>query len=128
MTMLYVGTSPANLAAISVDPSVLEWGLQDISAADAGRVQTADNKMYKMLTSQKRKLKLVWNFTTAAQTSEILKAFNHEYFYVRYHDAMENAWNVREFYVGDRSAPMKWFNIDKKGTRYASVSFDIIER
>lgn len=128
MAMLYVGTSSSNLSAISLDPAQLTWGLQDISAADAGRVQDAGNTMYKMRTSQKRKLQITWNFPTAAQASEILKAFNPEYIYVRYFDPMENAWSVRQFYVGDRSAPFKWFNLPKKGTRYTTLSFDIIER
>ena len=48
--------------------------------------------------------------------------------YVRYHDPMENALVVKQFYVGDRSAPFKWFNLSKKGTRYTTLSFDIIER
>lgn len=128
MTMLYVGTSPTNLTAISLDPSAMEWGIQDISAADAGRVQDNGNTMYKMRTSQKRKIKLTWNLPTAAQTAEILQAFDPEYVYVRYEDAKENAWNVRQFYVGDRTAPLKWYKLPKKGTRYSVLSFDIIER
>lgn len=128
MTMLYVGTSSSNLSAISLDPAQITWGLQDISASDAGRVQDAGNTMYKMRTSQKRKLQLTWNLPTAAQAAEILQAFNHEYFYVRYFDPMEGAWNVRQFYAGDRSAPFKWFSLPHKGTRYTTLSFDIIER
>lgn len=128
MAMLSVGTSPSQLTDISVDPSTFEYGLQDISAADAGRVQDRGNTMYKMKTSQKRKIKLGWNNPTAAQVSEILKAFDPEYVYVRYHDAKENAWQVRQFYVGDRSAPLRWFALPQKGTRYSVLSFDIIER
>ena len=128
MAMLAVGSSAGSLREISRDPAVLTWGLQDISASDAGRVQDSGNTMYKMRTSQKRKLNLTWNYPTAAQTAEILQAFNPEYFYVRYFDPMENAINVREFYVGDRSAPFKWYGLNKLGTRMASLSFDIIER
>ena len=128
MTMLYVGTSASNLSPISLDPSQFTWGLQDISASDAGRVQDAGNTMYKMRTSQKRKIQLTWTLPTAAQASEILSAFNPEYFYVKYFDAMENSWNIRQFYVGDRSAPFKYFNLPKKGTRFSTISFDIIER
>lgn len=128
MAMLSVGTTSTNLVDISVDPSQMAWGLQDISAADAGRVQDAGNTMYKMRTSQKRKLQLTWNLPTAAQVSEILRAFNPEYVYVRYWDPMDNNWNIRQFYVGDRSAPFQWFSLPKKGTRYSTLSFDIIER
>ena len=128
MAMLSVGSSPSNLTDITLDPAQLTWGLQDISAADAGRVQDAGNTMYKMRTSQKRKLQITWNLPTAAQAAQILQAFNPEYFYVRYFDPMEGDWSTREFYVGDRTAPFKWFNLPKKGTRYTTLSFDIIER
>ena len=128
MTMLYVGSSPSSLSPISLDPAQMSWGLQDISASDAGRVQDAGNTMYKMRTAQKRKLQITWNAPTAAQAAQILNAFNAEYFYVRYFDPMENAWNVREFYAGDRTAPFKWFDVPGKGTRLSTISFDIIER
>ena len=128
MAMLSVGPDPANLTDISLDPSSLQWGLQDISHSDAGRVQDAGNTMYKMRTSQKRKLMITWTMPTPVQASEILTAFNREYFYVKYFDPMENGWNIREFYAGDRTAPFKWFNLDRKGTRFTTLSFDIIER
>lgn len=113
---------------ISPDPSSMTWGLQDISAADAGRVHDAGNTMYKMRTSQKRKIQLTWTLLTAAQVAAILSAFNDEYFDVRYWDAMGNGWQTRTFYAGDRTAPVKWFGLSRKGTRYATLSFDIIER
>jgi hypothetical protein len=128
MAMLAVGPSPSNLTDIPLDPAQMTWGLQDISAADAGRVQDSGNTMYKMRLSQKRKLQITWNLPTAAQAAQILQLFNGEYFYVRYFDPMDNAWSVREFYAGDRSAPFQWFNLPAKGTRYTTLSFDIIER
>lgn len=127
MAVLAVGGSPAELHEISLDPSSLEWGLQDISASDAGRVQDPGNAMYKMRTSQKRKLNLTWTMPSVAQASEILSCFNSEYFYVRYFDPLEGALNVREFYAGDRSAPFKWVDI-MDGTRLTTLSFNIIER
>lgn len=127
MAMIAVGSSSSNLQELSLDPAVMTWGLQDISASDAGRVHDADNRMYKMRTSQKRKISFTWNFPTAAQVSEILNAFNPEYIYVRYHDAMSNRLETRQFYVGDRTSPLKWYNIGNKGTRYATLTFDIIE-
>ena len=127
MAVLAVGSSPSSLHEISLDPSSLEWGLQDISSSDAGRVQDSGNTMYKMRLSQKRKLNITWTMPNRGQASEILQAFNAEYFYVRYFDPMENAWNVRQFYAGDRSAPFKWVDI-MGGTRLTTLSFNIIER
>lgn len=124
--VLSVGGSPSSLREISLDPSSLTWGLQDISEADAGRVHDPGNTMYKMRSSQKRKLDITWTMPTADQAAEILQAFNPEYFWVRYWDAMDNQWEVREFYAGDRSAPFKWMNM--RGTYFATLSFNIIER
>ncbi len=128
MAMLMVGETPTSLRAITPDPAELTWGLQDVSSSDAGRVQDAGNTMYKMRTSQKRKLSITWTLPDAAQAASILRAFNPEYFYVRYWDAMGGGYEVRQFYAGDRSAPFKWFGLADKGTRFATVKFDIIER
>lgn len=127
MAILSVGTTPKNLKPISLDPSSLTWGLQDISASDAGRVQDNGNSMYKMRLSQKRKLQITWNLPTWQQASEILQAFNAEYFYVRYPDVMSGKFEIRRFYAGDRTAPFQWVQLPKMGTRTTTLSFDIIE-
>lgn len=128
MAMLAVGPSSGSLTELPLDPSSLTWGLQDISSSDAGRVQDSGNTMYKMRTSQKRKLTLTWTQPTDAQAAAILQAFNAEYFHVRYWDVMDGRWEVREFYAGDRSAPFQWFQVPGHGTRMTTISFDIIER
>ena len=113
--------------AIAPNPYKFEYGLMDVSADDAGRVLDANATMYKQRICQKRKLNLAWRMLTAAQTSAILRAFNPEYVSVRYWDALDGAWETRTFYVGDRSAPFKWFQT-LDGTRYEELSFDVIER
>lgn len=126
MAVLYIGTSADNTKAITPDPSSLEYGLQDVSASDAGRVMDAKATMYKQRICQKRKLKLKWSGLTAADTSKILKAVNPEYFYVRFWDALDGQMETRCFYVGDRTAPLFYYWVD--GIRYESLSFDLIER
>lgn len=126
--MLSVGTDPYNLVAIHPDPASMNWGLQDVSSSDSGRVQDSQNTMYKMRTSQKRKLSLTWNLLTDDQVAAILQAFNPEYFYVRYFDAQDGCFQTRLFYAGDRTAPFKWFDLPMKGTRFNTLSFNIIER
>ena len=125
--MLAVGPDSAHLWDVVPDPSQMTWGLQDISESDAGRVHDANNTMYKMRTSQKRKLEMTWEELRAPEVGAILRAFNDEYFMVRYFDAMDGQYEVREFYAGDRSAPVRWHEI-MDGTRYATLSFNIIER
>ena len=105
------------------DPSSLQWGIQSVSASDAGR--DVDGKMHVELVTRKRKLELAWNGIDFATTSEILKAFNPETFYVSYLDAQTNTTLTKKFYVGDRTAMV---NSYADGYRYyTSVAFNIIE-
>lgn len=105
-------------------PSEMEWGLQDVSASNAGRTQ--NGQMQKLRVAQKRTLKLSWSNPDPDEASAILKAFNPEYFSVRYFDPMQNGFVTKEFYAGDRTAPFKMWTVRKK--IFSSVSFDIIER
>lgn len=117
------------MAMITVDgaampcPSTFQWGLQDISAAESGR--TDDSIMHKNRVAQKRKISLAWNGVDWATTSQILSAFNPEYVQVTYPDMLSGTNETRTFYVGDRSAPVKWWWVGNQ--RMESVSFDIIE-
>lgn len=106
------------------DPSVFTWGLNDISASDAGR--TNDLLMHKARLGQKRTISLEWAMPTPAEAAAILTAFNPEYIDVTYPDAMSNTNETRTFYVSDRSAPMQQWFIG--GQRYSKISFNIIER
>jgi hypothetical protein len=111
------------------DPSSMNWGISDLSSDESGR-SANDGKMTKDVVAQKIKLDLAWNNPTASEVSAILKSVSYKtkgsYFNVTYHDAEENAMLTKEFYVGDRSAPMKYKNVN--GTVYSTLSFNIIER
>ena len=105
-------------------PSGMTWGLQDISGADAGR--TTDDVMHKNRTSQKIKLPLDWQGVTFAEAHEIISAFNPEYVDVKYPDVLAGGVVTKTFYVGDRTAPFKFYTVGDK--RMNSVSLDIVER
>lgn len=104
-------------------PSVFNWGLQDISDSASGR--TDDTIMHKNRVGQKRKISLQWNGKDWKETSKILKAFNPEEIQVRYPDMMSGTYETRKFYVGDRTAPVKWWWMGNQRTE--SISLDIIE-
>lgn len=106
------------------NPSKLKWGLQDVSIGDSGRDDTG--YMFKGRVCQKRKLELEWSAISPSVASTILQAFNPEYVDVRYFDPMENSWQIKNFYVGDRSGNVKIWTVKQKV--YESISFDIIER
>ena len=116
-------------------PSSYTWGLQDVSAAKSGR--SDDSVMHKNRVAQKRKLALQWKGKDWATTAKILQdwdtackiiqAVNPEYIQVTYPDLLSaNKHETRTFYVGDRSAPVKWWWHGNQRTE--SISFDVIER
>lgn len=105
-------------------PSSFSWAIQDISAAESGRTDNA--LMHKNRVAQKRKISLAWAAKDPETTSKILKAFDPEYFNVRYPDMKSGKYETRTFYAGDRTAPVKLWNIGKKIIE--QVSFEIIER
>ena len=105
-------------------PSSFSWGLQDVSASDAGRTQ--DALMHKNMVAQKRKIAMSWSMPSPDEARAILLAFNNEYFDVTYYDPLDGDIVTRTFYAGDKTAPVKIWTANNK--RYEQISFDIIER
>lgn len=85
-------------------PSAYQYILQDVSGSGAGR--TEDGKMRKERIGQVVGLSLSWNALKTKEISKILKAFDPEYIMVDYLDAKHGGYLKREFYVGDRTAPL----------------------
>lgn len=103
-------------------PSAYQYDLQDVSRANAGR--TEDGKMHKERIGQCVKIELRWDNIDTATCSAILQAFNPEYFNVTYLDTKANAFRTKEFYAGDRTAPM----YNAKLGLWSNLTFNIIER
>lgn len=113
---------------ISVDdkevpsPSSYVWSLSDVSTDDAGR--TEDMTMHKNRKGQAVTLQLSWRYVTTLVASQILRAFNPEYINVLYLDPKEGGAKRRDFYVGDRNAPM----YNGALGLWEEISFTIIQR
>ena len=105
-------------------PSAYEWSLQDVSAGESGR--TDDALMHKNRVAQKRKLKVEWVGKNWEETATIIRAVNNEYMSVKYPDMMSGTYESRTFYIGDRSAPVKFWFTNRK--LIEKISFDFIER
>lgn len=106
-------------------PSSFTYGLQTISASDAGRTQ--DTIMHVNKVGEKVKLELSWNGLTWAETAAIMRAFSSTYFMVTYPDMKTGTYQTKQFYHGDMSAPVKWwFNTAGKKI-IDNLSFNIIE-
>lgn len=112
---------------IVIDPSALTWGLQDVSASDAGRDEAT--MMHKMTLGQKRTYALEWKMIDPVNASIILQAVNEkENFKCTLFDAMMNEYQERTYYVGDRTAPMQqWMPNRRDGKLYTKVAFTLIE-
>ena len=105
-------------------PYQYSWTLQDVSAPDAGR--TEDALMHKDRIAQKRKIAIAWRMKDPSTAAAILQAFDPEYISVRYWDVKDNQYETRDFYVGDREAPVKFWWVGRH--MIETISFDIIER
>lgn len=81
--------------------------------------------MHVELQTRKRKIELSWSGVDFATTAEILQAVNAETFWVEYLDALENKRVKKQFYVGDRTAPVHSYVENQRW--YTTVSFNIIE-
>lgn len=103
-------------------PSSYSWKLSDVSAPDAGR--TEDALMHKKRVTQKRHLEFEWVNVYRTEASNIINAFDAEYFQVRYWDIKSNAYDERTFYSGDKDSPM--YNM-AMGIQ-SSIKFNIIEQ
>lgn len=103
-------------------PTKYQWKMQDISAADSGR--TEDLVMHKNRIGQVCALELSWENVSIADGASILKSFDPEYLDVCYLDAKSGTFQTKQFYVGDRAAPL-W---DADSGVWREISFNIIER
>lgn len=103
-------------------PASFVWGLQDVSASNAGRTEAV--VMDKMRIGQVVKIDLSWKYLSTAEASKVLKAFNPEYIMVEYLDPLVGTYITAEFYVGDRSAPMYNCKLDL----WENIAFSITGR
>lgn len=128
MAMIQICSTQTGTYTDVLDPSEMSFGIQDISDPDAGR--DASLQMWKGRIGQKMSIALGWNNPTPAQTAAILTAFDQEYFWLKFTDPKTNTVVTKQFYAGDRSAPVQqWFirnGHDMKA--YSKVSFTVIER
>ncbi len=111
---------------VGFTPSEMTVNIQNVNAADSGRVLNANATMYTNRLTRKYKIQLSWWGPDPEETKRILQAFAPEYFWVRFTDPLTNALTTKQFYCGDQSIPVKtWLSNNK---RYSKVSFNIIER
>lgn len=103
-------------------PSSYNYVLEDVSEPDAGR--TEDAVMWKKKIGRVRALELEWVNIPTAKVSQILQAFDDEYYQVEFWDALTGTWATSTFYTGNRATPMYSGILDI----WSNIKFKIIER
>lgn len=103
-------------------PSTYVWEEEDASAPNAGRTEAV--VMHKLRVGQVVALQLSWKALTTAEISDILTKFSPEYITLEYLDPKAGGYLTKEFYVGNRSAPL--YNC--KLNIWENVSFKVVAR
>lgn len=113
------GGSPA---AWTLPPSKYVVTFEDVSSSDAGRVESG--KMYKKRIGRAFAIQLEWAGVSNANAATILAAFSPEYIDVTFLDPWTNSFITKEFYVGNRTAPLYNATLGI----WENIAFSIISR
>ena len=104
-------------------PSKYQVDLYDVSDENAGR--TADGAMQKNTIGKCVKIQMSWNVLDSASAFTLFSLFSaNQYFNVTFYNPYSGGMATKEFYVGDRSAPLYNSTLDI----WQNVAFNIIQR
>ena len=119
---IYVDTGVSGFAELPV-PGAMTYGLQDISAANAGR--TESTMMMKDRIGKAPKIELTYNNQYTDTITTALSLVKNEYIYILYQD-LENGgeYAYGEFYRGDVTAQVYNGVLDV----WSSTKFSLIKR
>lgn len=105
-------------------PSKFEIGIQDVSDPDAGR--DLSGRMWKGKVAQKITIDVAYPYPKREVVATVLQAIEPEYINVTFEHPRTMQTTTIECYVGDRSAPYKFWWVGNQ--RFETVSFRLIER
>ena len=119
--MLKIGPTAESLQEVPT-PSGFSVSISDLDAS-AERNTLGDTVRDRIAT--KRKLQISYNALDQGDASAILNAIAGEFFYVQYPDPQLGI-TTKQFYVGDRSAPLYRYDFDNM--MWKGMSFNSVER
>lgn len=125
MMPMFVVTKQDGTVIPLKDPKTATPGIQDLDSGEAGRNQQGRNFRYRVAI--KHKWTCAWGPLTPAQLSVLLSAVEDESFWLTYTDPKTNTERTAEFYVGDRTMPVLWWNAAKGKRMYAGLNMNFIE-
>lgn len=116
------GAEDSALSPLPKQPSQIKFGLYDVSDENAGR--TADGAMQANKLGSCVKIEMSWNVLNSVTAQSLFSLFSSEYFDVRFYNPYTGQIDRKEFYCGDRSAPLYNSTLDI----WKDVAFNIIQR
>ena len=106
-------------------PSTFSVAISDLDDGTS-TTRTMDGMLHRDRIAVKRKLELKFALLKWAELSTLLNQIQDVFFMVTYPDPMTGNVQTKEFYVGDRSAPV---GLIRDGEYYwTGISFNFIER
>lgn len=102
-------------------PSVFKVVISDL---DGESNRNANGELLRDRIAVKRKLECEWPLLTTSEASTLLQAVQDVFFTVTYPDPMVGGNTTKTFYVGDRSAPMYNFTLNK----WQNIAMNFIEK
>jgi hypothetical protein len=115
-----------NNVDIAVYPSEYRVVVSDIDNADT-TTRTMDGLLHRDRIAVKRKIEMKWSTIKWDKVSSILTSIQNPFFNVTFPDPVTGSTLTREFYVGDRTAPVALIQPD--GTYlWKDMAFNFIER
>lgn len=108
-----------------VAPKIFKVDIHDI---DGESTRNAKGDLIRDRISTKTKLICEWPPLELEEISILLKSVKDIYFTVKYPDPMEGKFVSKTFYVGDRSAPMYWYDKTKNKSLWKGLNMNFIER
>lgn len=89
-------------------PKELSVSIQTLDSGSSGR--NANGTMVRDIIAKKTKLDVKWGPLNISEVSLILRLIDRPSFSIRYFDPQEGGMLTKQFYCGDRSAPVYSWN------------------
>ncbi|MFT8916564.1 hypothetical protein DLJ48_06895 [Oenococcus sicerae] len=121
MTLYYLAIGGTQVKS----PQTLTWVIQDI---DAKASRDSNGTMHRDRIASKIKLTVKWGPLTVTECKAILTAISGQFFSCTYLDAQAGGMVTKQFYVGDRTAPVYTFNEQLSQYVWTDLEADFIEQ
>lgn len=103
-------------------PQSYGWSVEDLDSEEGTGRNNATGEMFRDRVATKRKLSFTWPPLSIQDTSRLLKALSPVFITVKYLDAEEGDYVIKNFYAGPKSADCG------HRSRWLGLSANLIEK